>query len=742
VKGDQRRAMLGRITFAAISLVVPCALYGQHPTVIKTDGTLGHAPATLAPSATNTVVPGNVTPEWYVPGGVYKITQSQGLVKGHNLFHSFEAFSVGAGDAAMFTTNTASVKNVISRVTGSLPTTIEGLVTLIPEHGGTPNFFFINPNGVTLAAGGLIDVPGGLHVSTAQYLKFNDGKFYADARSGSTLSTAEPEAFGFLGTQRTPVKMSDDSALAALGLTPLSVVAGDIEIDNSLLFTDGGSVRIAAVGNTQVEVPLAANELPLLSGNLKLRNTALVRSQVSGSASARDMLVSAGNITIDGTVDETGISSQTLGPGDAASIRVSATRDIVILGSGFIASSSHSTGNARLVKVDAENILLDGGGRAANINSLARDRGDAGGVMVFARDKLTLRHGGIITSNTFAQGNAGNVQVQARNIDLDGIGSDFQTGITSDSEITGNAGRVDVTAVDDLRIVNAALISSTTFGRGDADRVVVSARNLLIDGALRKELITGIATDTEGTGRGGSIDVKLSGHLALLKGGQISTDVFSRGDGGSVRVKADSITIDGQGTPAFISSDTDSGSSGVAGSLEVSATRDFEIFNRGLITSTVSGTGKSSAITVRANTLTLSGEGEFAGIFSESNGSAHAGTIDIGASAVNVVDGGRITSNAKASGAAGSVVVHAGTLLVDGGSSTITAGAASGSSGHTGKHDHRGRPRDQALERRQPVDDKRRHGGKPRPCLAHTAFPCRFRYRVDQWRANHGGIDR
>ena len=92
---------------------------------------------------------GNSGAIYTVPGNVYVIPQGQGRVAGPNLFHSFERFSVANGDAALFTTSTPSIRNVVSRVSSRLPSSIDGLLALKAEAGGSPDFFFINPAGVT-----------------------------------------------------------------------------------------------------------------------------------------------------------------------------------------------------------------------------------------------------------------------------------------------------------------------------------------------------------------------------------------------------------------------------------------------------------------------------------------------------------------------------------------------------------------------------------------------------------------
>jgi filamentous hemagglutinin family protein len=130
---------------------------------------------------------------------VYLIGEDQGKIAGSNLFHSFDRFSVSTNDAVLFTTATPTLQNVIARVSGSSASTIDGLLLLRPALGSHPNFFFINPAGVTFSQGSQIDVPGAFHVSTANALRFADGSGFdaGTGASGATLTSAAPQAFEF-----------------------------------------------------------------------------------------------------------------------------------------------------------------------------------------------------------------------------------------------------------------------------------------------------------------------------------------------------------------------------------------------------------------------------------------------------------------------------------------------------------------------------------------------------------------
>ena len=78
---------------------------------------------------------------------------------GTNLFHSFTQFDVGTGALAVWLRSAgdgASISNVVNRVTGGAPSTIDGTIATY----GLPNanFYFINPSGVVFGANAQIQM--------------------------------------------------------------------------------------------------------------------------------------------------------------------------------------------------------------------------------------------------------------------------------------------------------------------------------------------------------------------------------------------------------------------------------------------------------------------------------------------------------------------------------------------------------------------------------------------------------
>ena len=495
----RRSLFLSRVLVTAALLGMAARAYGGAG--IATDGSLGVAGRTIAPANAG--------------GGNFLIPQSDGRVAGNNLFHSFSRFNIDTGQTATFTTRTAALANVISRVSGGSASYLYGKLALTPAAGSTPAFFFLNPAGVLFGAGATIDVPGAFHVSTADYVKFANGdKFHADLRQASTLSSAAPEAFGFLGTTRTPIVIKDGAVLMTSFSQPISLVAGDIGISNGAVFTPGGDIRTVALGKTAQEIGFTG-ALPAASGDLILNN-GLIASPASGSIDGGVTAVSAGSI-------------------------------LLVHGSS-ISSDTYSAGNAGTVTVKGGSIAI---GNQGGIGSQANrgSKGNAGNVEVTAVGSLSLDNGGQISSSTFSRGDAGSVKVSAGSIAIGNQATNLVTGIysqaTSDST-GGKAGTVDVTAKGALSIDHGGEIDSSTFSTGNAGNVTVNAASIAIGNQGNGGAIRSQANDAS-KGNAGNVDVTTNGLLSIDHGGEISSSTFSSGNAGKVTVTVGNIAIDNGG---------------------------------------------------------------------------------------------------------------------------------------------------------------------------------------------------
>src|SRR3954464_6841798 len=107
-------------------------------------------------------VDGRLSPAQTLAGPDYAIGAELGQQVGGNLFHSFGAFGLNRGETATFR-GTASVANVIGRVTGGAQSSIDGTVCSTMPRA---NLYLINPAGVVFGPNAQVVVSGSFHASS------------------------------------------------------------------------------------------------------------------------------------------------------------------------------------------------------------------------------------------------------------------------------------------------------------------------------------------------------------------------------------------------------------------------------------------------------------------------------------------------------------------------------------------------------------------------------------------------
>jgi hypothetical protein len=154
-----------------------------------------------------------------------------------------------------------------------------------------------------------------------------------------------------------------------------------------------------------------------------------------------------------------------------------------------------------------------------------------------------------IASRDQVGGNAGAITVRAQSMELDGWGI-FDAGIFSEAvygSTRGNAGDIAVTVADAITMRGRGRVETHTASVGDAGRVDISARSILLD-ATDGPGATGIYSNgdffSSGNAQAIHIDV---GDLVMLKGANIASISEWDGNAGTIDINAASITMKGLG---------------------------------------------------------------------------------------------------------------------------------------------------------------------------------------------------
>jgi large exoprotein involved in heme utilization and adhesion len=430
-------------------------------------------------------------------------------------------------------------------------------------------------------------------------------------------------------------------------------------------------------------------------GELDISDNSLISSTTFSQGKAGDVTVQAGELLIDGKGTVAGISSasssQDVDAGESGSIYVTTDSSVNLLNGAQIFNITETTANAGDINIETNALVIDGKGIYTGIsNSTTSDSthaGNAGNINILTDNKIEILEGGRILNDTFSMGKAGNIIIDSAKLLLDG--KNIITGITSNTNSdylnAGNAGTVTITASDQIEILNGAGVSSNTFSTGDAGSVSVEADEILID-ANNENMFTGIASDAElsSTGNAGIVNVTSHGLLKVVNGATISSNTFSIGNAGEVRLIAQEIELVGGVTGIFtgISSSADIDSFGNAGTVDITALDSLDIMNGAAIASSTFSKGNAGDIRVKAGKVLL--DGKNATMVTEISSSAEAGSSgDAGEVAIDVdnmlqiISGAAIASSTFSKGNAGSVKVQADEILIDGNKENMFTGIVS-----------------------------------------------------------------
>ena len=303
--------------------------------------------------------------------------------------------------------------------------------------------------------------------------------------------------------------------------------------------------------------------------------------------------------------------------------------------------------------------------------------GTAGGVSI-TTGSLEVLNGSQVSASTLGIGDAGSVDITATDIVKfdDESNRGFSGGAFSavGSKADGNAGGVSI-STGSLEVLNGAKVSASTFGKGNAGIVEITATDVVkFDGETQKGFLSGASSTVESTGKGEAGGVSITtGSLELLNGAQVSASTFGKGIAGNVTINAaDSVKLDGEskkdGFPSGAFSVIESTGEGKAGSVFIS-TGFLELLNGAKVSTGTSGIGNAGSVEITAtNLVKLDGEdkdGSSSLIKSqvEPGGNGNAGGVFISTRLLEAFNGGQVSASTLGVGSAGSVEIIATDLV-------------------------------------------------------------------------------
>ena len=492
------------------------------------------------------VTPDNTLPDNSVvtPDG-NTIQINGGTTRGSNLFHSFQEFSVPAGNEAVFN-NANAIDNIFSRVTGGVESIIDGGI----GANGAANVFLINPAGIIFGENAFLNIGGSFVGSTADSLLFPDGIEYSatDTNVEPILTINAPIGLNFREEPQpiTNLSIFDLDNFVGLNVSEdqtLALIGGDVLIDGGFISTDGGRIELGSVGSNNT-VSITEIEQGFDFGyegienfqDINLTFAALVESR---GADTGDIEVQARNISL---IEGSQIVINTF-EGRAGNLIVNASESIAISGNGvevtpdifesFISNNvfDSATGEGKVLSINTSTLTLNNGGQVLAVNN-----GEGEGV------DINIDASEISIGEPFVFEVDNNIFIPS------GISAQTAPGST------GNAGDITI-STERLAINDGGQINTNTFSSGNGGNLLVDAtKSIALSGAIPLSISTGlnpsslsanVGEQIGATGNGGDLTVNTA-RLSIADGAQISTRAQNQGNGGTLSINAtESINISG-----------------------------------------------------------------------------------------------------------------------------------------------------------------------------------------------------
>jgi filamentous hemagglutinin family protein len=573
-------------------------------------------------------------------------TVNGGNQQGNNLFHSFDEFSIPRNGSVLFN-NALTIQNIISRVTGSSISQINGLI----QSNGTANLFLLNPNGIIFGENATLNIGGSFIGTTAESLLFEDGvEFSANLDSEPSLLTVNvPLGLQFGSNSGEITNQANFSSInpldptgqeqIKLGLTSasektLALLGNGITFNGGAATSPGGNIQLGSVAaNSSVTLQSVPEGWKVNYDNvsqfqdLTFDNLASVDTSGTGGG---DINVTGRNIKI---LNGSAITSDTQGNLDGGTIWIEASDLLEINGSDItgtkldallatveiflpsaskISSSTLGSGKGGDVEVKAQHLrLIDGG--SIELQTFPESTGTGGNLSIIARDSVALNG---IRPLLGVGDNAINLVLPTIPLDT-AIDLNQSSELSTASIGSGNAGNIDLSTTN-IRLEDGAIIAVSPFSSGDAGNINVDAKKTIeiIGNSTRTGSESSqITANTFATGNGGNVNITAE-KLTIKDGGFLISTTSTTGDAGDINIDTSTTEIRGfraqdQKVPSLISTQATGGGSG--GNLTLN-TDNLIISDRGSLSVQGSGSSVPGNLRVQAQTVELN---DFASITAE-----------------------------------------------------------------------------------------------------------------------------
>ncbi|MEH1951316.1 MAG: S-layer family protein [Nostoc sp.] len=464
------------------------------------------------------------------------------------------------------------------------PIAVQGTGHRLSNPGGLP-LVTQNPSATELRVqpGKTLALVGGNLNLNGATLTAKQGQVELGSVSGAGLVSLIPTAQGYTLGYEDGQKFGDIQLTQRSLLDISGVNAGSVQIrGRHIQFTDGSLVLARNFGNLPGgDIRLQATEaIDLIgttadstirsgvrteavgiaaSGNISVITPRFTLQQGAGLNSNSVAVAPSGNIHIDATTIElsgfspinpnnvTTLSTSVYGSGNAGDISINAN-SLLVSNGGSLISATFGSGSSGKVAIRAHHTTLMGqspAGPYSNISSTTFATGNAK-TLTLDTAKLQILDGGAVGTTTFFAGNGGDISINATEfIEISGRSRNNNSSINSSTtrlipqlrqrfglpdKLTANAGNVSITTPN-LTVTDGGTVSVTSQGSGNGGSLKIAANTIRLDRQ------GSIQAQTE-SGNGGNINLQVGNLLLLRHKSAIAATAGGNGNGGNININA------------------------------------------------------------------------------------------------------------------------------------------------------------------------------------------------------------
>ncbi|MBK4731585.1 S-layer family protein [Oxynema sp. CENA135] len=458
-----------------------------------------------------------------------------------------------------------------------------------------------------------------------------------------------------------------------------------------------GAASVDASGDRGGKIQVRARHLAVLEGSSILADTLGDGPGQTVKLQTSESIEFSGLTPGDGTFSSSAFASVAPGASGNGGQLLIETDRLRVLDGSIVGVDTFGAGNGGLMSVKARDVETRTSFWSGS--SFVSATG-TGGTIAIESDRLRVLEGAQILSFTRGEGNAGEVILRAReSIEVSGagvsFGSLFASVVVTTVEVgsTGRGGNLTV-ETGRLIVADGGAISTETNGTDPSSAAgvlsITATESIDVFGQNEEGLPSAISTNANFDAPGADLTIE-TGRLRVADGGQIGSGSFGAGNGGTLTIRVNGpIALSGSAAELefrdrlFFTDDTgtrfpsglfaSSQGAGNAGNLTIEA-QSFSADNRAEVTVSSSSTGEAGSLELIAETVDLDNQALL-----RADNSAGLGNISLSTGDLRLRGNSQISTNARGIDDGGNLTIATQNLVaLD--NSDITANAVNSAGG-------------------------------------------------------------